>query len=95
MSTLRLASAETVFAMSVHKSQGSEFNEVMVVLPTEDSLFLTRELLYTAVSRARERVTLVTSRDVLAQAVARRVERSSGLSEALWGAHHGGPPGGE
>ena len=92
VSTLRLASAETVFAMSVHKSQGSEFNEVMVVLPTEDSLFLTRELLYTAVSRARERVTLVTSRDVLAQAVARRVERSSGLSEALWGAHHGGPP---
>ena len=86
VSTQRLGSAETVFAMSIHKSQGSEFTEVMVVLPTEDSLFLTRELIYTAVSRARERVTLVARREVLKRAITRRVERSSGLSDALWGA---------
>ncbi len=85
VSTLRLGSAETVFAMSIHKSQGSEFTEVMVVLPSEDSSLLTRELVYTAVSRARERVTLVARRDVLERSIARRVERSSGLTEALWG----------
>ena len=90
VSTQRLGSAETVFAMSIHKSQGSEFTEVMVVLPTEDSLFLTRELIYTAVSRARERVTLVARRDVLKRAITRRVERSSGLSDALWGARDRG-----
>ena len=71
--------------MSIHKSQGSEFTEVMVVLPSEDSSLLTRELVYTAVSRARERVTLVARRDVLERSIVRRVERSSGLTEALWG----------
>ncbi|MFP6641148.1 MAG: exodeoxyribonuclease V subunit alpha, partial [Myxococcota bacterium] len=85
VSTLRLGSAETVFAMSVHKSQGSEFDEVVVVLPHEDSALVTRELLYTAVSRARERVTLFAPRDVLRAAIGRRVERASGLAEALWG----------
>ena len=82
---MRLGTAETVFAMSIHKSQGSEFTDVMVVLPSEDSSLLTRELVYTAVSRARERVTLVARRDVLERAIVRRVERSSGLTEALWG----------
>ncbi len=86
ISTLRLESAETVFAMSIHKSQGSEFNEVVVVLPDEEAGLLTRELIYTAVSRAREKVTLLARREVLQAAIGRRIERASGLSDALWGA---------
>ena len=74
---------ETVYAMTVHKAQGSEFDEVVVVLPDEPSPLLTRELLYTAVTRARKRVALVGSEDVLAAAIATPVERTSGLRRAL------------
>lgn len=81
----RLPPHETVFAMSVHKSQGSEFDEVVVVLPAEASPVISRELLYTAVTRARQRVTLYATRGVIAQAIARRCQRSSGLRDALWG----------
>lgn len=84
-SPLSIGAAETVFATTVHKSQGSEFAEVAVVLPEEASPILSRELVYTAVSRARERVTLFSSASVLSAAIGRRIERSSGLSEALWG----------
>ena len=56
---VRLASVETVHAMTIHKSQGSEFDHVVVVLPPAGSRLATRELLYTAVTRARRRVTLV------------------------------------
>jgi exodeoxyribonuclease V alpha subunit len=81
----RLPSHETVFGMTVHKSQGSEFEEVLLLLPAQDSPVLSRELVYTALTRARKRVTLVGSRDVLATAINRRIERTSGLREALWG----------
>jgi exodeoxyribonuclease V alpha subunit len=80
----RLPAHETVFAMTVHKSQGSEFRHVAVVLPEEPSPVVTRALLYTAVSRARERVTLFARREVLRQAIEHRVERASGLRDALW-----------
>lgn len=82
----RLPAHETVFAMTVHKSQGSEFDEVVLVLPPAPSPVLTRELLYTGVSRARARVTVVGSRPVLDAAIAERVQRASGLRAALWGA---------
>jgi exodeoxyribonuclease V alpha subunit len=81
----RLPEHETVFAMTVHKSQGSEFEEVLLALPDEDSPVLSRELVYTALTRARRRFTLVARRDVLAAAIQRRMERASGLREALWG----------
>ena len=84
LSPSRLPPHETVFAMSVHKSQGSEFDEVAVVLPETLSPVMSRELLYTAVTRARHRVTVHASREVVAQAIARRVERASGLREQLW-----------
>ncbi|MCS6798128.1 MAG: exodeoxyribonuclease V subunit alpha [Myxococcota bacterium] len=74
---------ETVFAMSVHKAQGSEADAVAVLLPMEPSPIVTRELLYTAVTRARRRVVVYASRDVVAAAVRRRVARSSGLRERL------------
>jgi exodeoxyribonuclease V alpha subunit len=80
----RLPPHETAYAMTVHKSQGSELREVLLVLPDVDSRVLTRELLYTGITRARERVTLVgTDRRVL-EAAGRPVQRSSGLLDALW-----------
>jgi exodeoxyribonuclease V alpha subunit len=84
-SPLSIGGAETAFATTVHKSQGSEFAAIALVLPAETSPILSRELIYTAVSRARESVTIFSSRGVLREAIDRRIERSSGLSEALWG----------
>jgi exodeoxyribonuclease V alpha subunit len=84
ISPARLPPCETVFAMTVHKSQGSEFDAVAVLLPDGDSPVVTRELLYTAVTRARACVTLVASRETVARAVRQRVERASGLRDALW-----------
>src|SRR5262249_40002029 len=81
----RLPPHETAFAMTVHKSQGSEFDEVVVLLPATLSPILSRELLYTAVTRAKARVILFRDVEIVAQAVERRVQRASGLSEALWG----------
>jgi exodeoxyribonuclease V alpha subunit len=79
----RLPPHETVFAMTVHKSQGSEFDSVALVLPEEPSPILTRELLYTAVTRARTSVAIYGSAAVLAEAIPRRIERASGLREEL------------
>jgi exodeoxyribonuclease V alpha subunit len=81
----RLPEHETVYAMTVHKSQGSEFEDVLLVLPERDSPVLTRELIYTALTRARRRMILWGARPVLENAIRRRIERSSGLQEALWG----------
>ena len=81
----RLPPHETVFAMSVHKSQGSEFDAVAVLLPEQPSPIVSRELLYTAVTRAREQVTLYGSHAVVEHAVTHRIERASGLRDALWG----------
>jgi len=85
LSPLSIRGAETVFATTVHKSQGSEFTSIALVLPEEASPVLSRELVYTAISRARESLTLFAPRAVLREAIARRIERSSGLSQALWG----------
>jgi exodeoxyribonuclease V alpha subunit len=80
----RLPPHESVYAMSVHKSQGSELDEVAIVLPAEPSPVLSRELLYTAVTRARKRVVLYASAEVVAFAIHTSVERASGLRDALW-----------
>jgi exodeoxyribonuclease V alpha subunit len=81
----RIANCETVFAMTVHKSQGSEFDAVHLVLPNADSPVLTRELIYTAVTRARHKVCLWGPESILRSAVKRRIRRRSGLRDALWG----------
>jgi len=78
----RLPGYETVFALTIHKSQGSEFDHVMVVIP-DGSQLCTRELLYTAVTRARHRVTLIASTEAIRQALAQRVERITGLEELV------------
>ena len=81
----RLEAIETVHATTIHKSQGSEFDEVVVVLPPVGSRLASRELLYTAVTRARHRVSLVGSAESLDEVVARRTLRASGLGHMLWG----------
>jgi exodeoxyribonuclease V alpha subunit len=81
----RLPPHESAYALSVHKSQGSEFDEVAVVLPGEASPVLSRELLYTAVTRARKRVVVYASAEIAALCVRRSVRRASGLRDALWG----------
>lgn len=81
----RLADVETAHAMTVHRSQGSQFGAVTVVLPPDDSPLLTRELLYTAVTRAQERVTVVGTADAVRAAVLRRAQRASGLRGRLAG----------
>jgi exodeoxyribonuclease V alpha subunit len=84
ISPSRLDATETVHAMTIHKSQGSQFRHAVVVLPTEDSRILSRELFYTGVTRAQEEVTVVGSEAAVRAAVERVVRRASGLRERLW-----------
>jgi exodeoxyribonuclease V alpha subunit len=83
VSPLRLPPHDTVFAMTVHKSQGSEFDKILMVIPPFESPVLTRELLYTGITRARATAGLWCGEEVFRAAVARRVERRSGLRKAL------------
>ena len=80
----RLPAHETVYAMTVHKSQGSEFDHVLLVLPDQETPVLTRELLYTAVTRARKTVTVYGTEQMLRTTIANKIERVSGLRDALW-----------
>ena len=79
----RLADVETMHAMTVHKAQGSEANDVAVIVPALGSRLLTRELLYTATTRAKARLTVIGSREAIRAAVATPIERSSALTERL------------
>lgn len=79
----RLPSHDTAWAMTVHKSQGSEFDHVLFVLPDDDNRVLTRELLYTGVTRARRDVDVVGRADIVTAAVARTTLRASGLAARL------------
>ena len=72
---------ETAFAMTVHKVQGSEFDEVMVIMPDYAPLLLSKRLLYTAITRARRRLTLVANMDTLAKAISQQEDFPSGLSD--------------
>ena len=90
LSPARLPPHETAFALSIHQSQGSEFDAVVVVLPDGGSPLLARELLYTAVTRARQRVTIFGTDDTIRLAIGRRSMRASGLRERLWGSDAAG-----
>jgi exodeoxyribonuclease V alpha subunit len=82
---LRLPDHETVFAMTVHKSQGSEFDRILFLMPDRTVPVLTRELVYTAITRAKEKVEVWGKEDIFRSAVSRRISRTSGLRNALWG----------
>lgn len=84
LSPTRLAAVDTLYAMTVHKSQGSQFATVAVVLPDPASPILTRELLYTAVTRARARLIVAATEESLRAAVTRPIARASGLRRLLW-----------
>ena len=83
-SPARLSAVETVHVMTIHKSQGSQFDTVAALLPDPDSPILTRELLYTAVTRARHRLLLAGTEEAIRAAVTRPVARSSGLRRWVW-----------
>jgi exodeoxyribonuclease V alpha subunit len=88
----RLPSVDTVYAMTVHKAQGSQFDEVAVLLPDAASPILTRELLYTAITRARGRLMVVGTEEAVRAAAERPITRASGLRELLrdrWDAQTG------
>ncbi|WP_340122829.1 exodeoxyribonuclease V subunit alpha [Methylobacter svalbardensis] len=75
----RVAHCETVFAMTIHKSQGSEFEEVLIALPEAINPVLTKELLYTAITRAKTRLKLVAEKAVFMATVQQKIERITGL----------------
>ena len=77
----RLQQVETLHAMTIHRGQGSQFRDVTVVLPPPDSPRLTRELLYTAITRARAQVRVIATPEAIRVALARPVRRASGLRE--------------
>ena len=81
--TSRLSEVETMYAMTIHKSQGSQAEEITVLLPSQDSRLLTRELFYTAVTRAKNKVRVVGSANALRAAIDRRAVRASGLRQRL------------
>jgi exodeoxyribonuclease V alpha subunit len=81
----RLAAVDTVYAMTIHKSQGSQFDTAAVLLPAPTSQILTRELLYTAVTRARKQLILAGTEEAIRAAISRPVARASGLRWRLWG----------
>jgi exodeoxyribonuclease V alpha subunit len=81
--TSRLADVDTVHAMTIHKSQGSQAKDVTVLMPPEDSRLLTRELFYTAVTRAKQKIRVVGPVSAVRGAVERRAVRASGLGRRL------------
>lgn len=81
----RLPEHETAFAMTIHKSQGSEFDNVLVVMPDRWNMVMTRELLYTAVTRARKGVVVAAAEDIVKEMILTPTRRMSGLRQKLWG----------
>lgn len=80
-----LPAHDTAYAITVHQAQGSEFSDVLFLLPLRDTRILCRELLYTGLTRARRKLTLADPASLLAGGVSRRVVRYSGLTGRLWG----------
>lgn len=82
-SPFRLPEHETAYAMTIHKSQGSEFDHVNIILPTDYSPLLNRSLLYTAITRAKKTVSIYATEQILSQAVKSQTQRHSGLVNLL------------
>jgi exodeoxyribonuclease V alpha subunit len=83
LATSRLGDVETMHAMTIHKSQGSQAGEITVLMPPEDSRLLTRELFYTAITRAKDKVRVVGTEAEIRAAVGRRAIRATGLRARL------------
>ncbi|MCI5166140.1 MAG: exodeoxyribonuclease V subunit alpha [Candidatus Electrothrix sp. GM3_4] len=85
ISPARLPEHETAYAITIHKAQGSEFDQVLLLLPEEESRVLSQELLYTGITRARNRLILCASSERIEATVRRKTQRFSGLAEKLHG----------
>ncbi|MCG8382828.1 MAG: exodeoxyribonuclease V subunit alpha [Gammaproteobacteria bacterium] len=83
VSPLRLPAHSSAYAMTIHKSQGSEFDHVLIILPDKTVAILSRELLYTGITRARQQVSLLASTKVLEAAIKTPIQRNSGLAQKL------------
>jgi exodeoxyribonuclease V alpha subunit len=81
--TCRIPEHETTFAMTIHKSQGSEFNQTFMVLPADYTPLITRELVYTGVTRAKQSLSLYSTESTLDLGVRIKTERISGLANSL------------
>lgn len=79
----RMPRVETAFAMTIHKSQGSEFDEVLIVLPSTLNPILTKELLYTAITRAKQTVQILADHAIFSKTVQQKIERVTGLIDKL------------
>jgi exodeoxyribonuclease V alpha subunit len=80
----RLPEHETAYAMTVHKSQGSEFEKVLLILPDQEYPVLTRELLYTGITRAKNHISIWGREEIIKTTILRKINRNSGLKDALW-----------
>ncbi|MBE0440391.1 MAG: ATP-binding domain-containing protein, partial [Gammaproteobacteria bacterium] len=79
----RLPAHETAYAMTIHKSQGSEFDAISVLLPDQDNSILNRELLYTAITRAKKQLMIVANEAILCKTISTQHQRESGLAQLL------------
>ncbi len=79
----RMPSCETVFAMTIHKSQGSEFDEALIVLPDTINPVLSKELLYTAITRAKKMIKIVSVQSVFTATINKKIARNTGLTDKL------------
>jgi exodeoxyribonuclease V alpha subunit len=79
----RLTQIETVFAMTIHKTQGSEFAQIAILLPAKENVILSRELLYTGITRAKKHIAFYCNKDVFKQSVIKKIHRCSALEERL------------
>ena len=84
LSPLRMPAHETAYAMTVHKSQGSEFQEILLVLPEEAHPLVNRELIYTAVTRDRQKVEIWATESTVLAGLGQNAQRHSGMARALW-----------
>ncbi|MBN1498590.1 MAG: exodeoxyribonuclease V subunit alpha [Spirochaetes bacterium] len=81
---LQLKNYETVFAMTIHKSQGSEYEDILMVIPPDDIPVLTSELIYTGITRAKNRIVIFANEDIFLKACSRKVKRMSGLNRKIY-----------
>lgn len=84
ISATRLKEYEPAFAITIHKSQGSEFQEVAIILPNKINTILSKEILYTAVTRARQSTLIIANETILRKTIERSVSRNSGVQQKIW-----------
>jgi exodeoxyribonuclease V alpha subunit len=83
-SPYKIKDVDTVYSMTVHKSQGSEFNNVMLILPDTPNPVVTRELIYTGITRTKSQIFIIAKKSVLLDCISKTIQRTSGIYKSLW-----------